>query len=94
MSTSSEVKSGLDAVAANIAGNRDKLAACVDTAGQVSVDLANLPTAFADVVATIQAYTPTGAFETLAKDELAKLTAEFAALKADADAIAAVDLSD
>ncbi len=43
-----------------------------------------LPTVFADALATINAYIPTGEFESLSKDELTKMTAEFQALKAEA----------
>ena len=52
-----------------------------------------LPTRFADTISTINGYAPSGAFETLAKDELSKLTSEFQALK-EAVTSAKTDLAD
>jgi hypothetical protein len=48
-------------------------------------------TTYADVADEIDGYTPTGAFETLAKDEFAKLVSEFGDLKSAAeDAVSAL----
>ena len=93
MATSSEVKTALDAVAAEISKNRSRMAGVKSTATDVSVALGALPTVHADVIATINAYGTTNAFEALSKAELAKLAAEYTALKADADAVAAIDLN-
>ena len=92
MATSSEVKAGLDAIAKDIATQRAVLQKAIDNATGASAVLGSLVTTYSGVKTTIDGYTPTGAFETLAKDELAKLTTEFQALKADADTIAAVTL--
>ena len=92
MATSSEVKSGLDSVSKDIAKNRARLEDCIATAAEVSALLAAIPTTYSEVAAEINAYTPNGAFESLSKDELARLTSEFNALKANADTIAAVIL--
>ena len=81
MATPSEVKAGLDDIAATIRTERQALKNC---AARVSVALANLnaiPTTFAALIAEIDGYTPTGAFETLAQDEKAKLQTEFTSLK-------------
>lgn len=86
--TPSEVKAGLDAVSEVIAEQRN----LVETAQQVLANvvqvLDEVPTEYADVIAQIDLYAPTGAFEELAKDELSKLTAEFQALRAKAQAAA------
>ena len=92
MATTTEVKNGLDRVAERIGTNRDVLEKVVSNAAIASTALGDIPTDFAAIKAEIDLYTPTGAFETLAKDELARITTEFQALKVHADAIAAVDL--
>lgn len=79
--TVSEVKTALDGIAKTIAGSisaRAKVKAALLAARN---QLAALPTKYADELAEINGYTPTGAFETLTKDELSKLTTEFLALK-------------
>ena len=92
MATTSEVKAGLDAIADKIAAIRARTTAAVSTVQGSASALAGIPSAHADVIAEVGGYTPTGAFETLAKDELAKLTTEFQVLKAEVDA-AVVDLA-
>jgi len=80
MATVSEVKNGLDRIAASIRGARvqlDEARQTIET--QVSV-LENLATEYADVVAEINSYAPTGSFESLSKDELSGLVAEYTAL--------------
>lgn len=82
MATVAEVKEGLDQIAQTIAkaqARRDRGKADLIAARTM---LADLPALYADVIATINAYSPVGAFETLAKDERSKLQAEFLALKA------------
>ena len=82
MATTSEVKAGLDAIARTIAtaqAGLDTGKARILTARDA---LTAIPTDFADLIATIDAFTPTGAFEVLAKDEKAKLQTEFLALRA------------
>lgn len=80
MATSSEVKTGLDAISAVIANARKTvLKAQTDTFGAVDA-LNSLPSQFADVINTINAYGTADAFEALSKAELAKLTTEFLAL--------------
>lgn len=92
MATSSQVKTALDQVASVIATQRAVLAKVKSNAQGASDVLAALPTDFADVIATIQAYGTTNAFEALTKAELAKLSAEYTALKAVADTAAAIDV--
>ena len=91
MATSSEVKAALDDIAQSIRTERQAMAnakARIAT-GQGNLNL--IPTTFSDALATINAYTPTGDFESLSKDELAKMTTEFTALVSQAgDAVTAL----
>lgn len=90
MATTSEVKTGLDLVAERIAAQRAVVNKAKSNAQQASDALAAIPTDFADLIATIDAYTGADEFETLAQAEKARLQAEFTALKNEADTIAAV----
>ncbi len=92
MATSSEVKSGLDKIAEVLSAQRDTMKKAKVNATNASAALASLPTDFAGVIATINAYGTSNAFEALAKAELAKMTTEFTALKSKADQVAALDL--
>lgn len=94
MASTSEVKAGLDDIAAAIRENRTVMAGCKAKAATVSTSLDGLATDYADVVNTINGYASdtTDAFEMVAKAELAKLVAEFGALKGVSDAVAAIDL--
>lgn len=89
MATTSEIKTGLDAIAAVIAAQRQAMKTIKTNAGTVSGELANLPTAYSDVIATVQGFASntTDAFELNARAELAKLTTEFTALKSVADGV-------
>jgi hypothetical protein len=92
MATSSEVKTGLDAIASVISEARNVvLKAQTNTDGAVA-SLNALPTEYADVIATINAYGTVDAFEALSKAELAKLTTEFNALVNAGGAISAVEV--
>ncbi len=90
MAEVTEVKVALDDIAKVIVKQRNALDGCVEQGQTVSVTLSGIPAEYADEIATINGYTPTGEFESLSKDELAKLTAEFLALKAVADTLAAL----
>lgn len=92
MASYSEVKAGLDAIAAIIRDQRAVLVKVKSNALIASETLAALPTEYADVIATIQAFGTANASEALAKAELVKLTTEFNALKTVSDAIAAANL--
>jgi hypothetical protein len=76
----------MDQLAESIAQMRDRLTAAKGSISAQATRLGNLPTEFADLVSTVNdpAY-GTGAFETLAQDQLLKLTAEFQALKSHAE---------
>ena len=89
MATTSEVKAALDDIAQTIKTERQAFASAKARIQAGSGNLAAIPTVFADVIADIDGYTPTGAFETLAKDEKGKLATEFTALKADIDTLIA-----
>jgi hypothetical protein len=92
MATTSEVKTGMDAIAATIANARAVVIKAKANVATAKATLDALPTAYADVLSTINAYGTTDAFEANTKAELAKLTAEFTDLGADCDAIAAVQV--
>ncbi|MBK9284997.1 MAG: hypothetical protein IPM51_11880 [Sphingobacteriaceae bacterium] len=85
MATTSQVKAGLDDIATEIRQIRFEAGRCKITIGNVSAALANLATKYSDVVATIQTFGTTNAFEALSKAELTKLITEYQALKADLD---------
>lgn len=94
MATSSQVKAGLDEIAEKIRDQRAVMEKVKSNAAGASTVLGALQTEYADVIATVQAYGTSNAFEALAKAELGKLSAEYTALKADADAVAAINLND
>lgn len=95
MSTSSQVKAALDEIASLIREQRAVMEKVKSNAALASAALAAITTDYADVIATIDAYAAGSAdyFERLSKAEKAKLATEFTALKADADAVAAIDLN-
>jgi hypothetical protein len=81
MSTTAEVKAALNGISTMIAGSarmREQAKAQLLAARN---QLANLPTQYASEIQTINGFAPTGAFETLTKDEKGKLQTEFVALK-------------
>jgi hypothetical protein len=80
MATTSQVKSGLDAITEVIKEAHAVIAKAQSNTSIAVADLNALPTDYADVIATINAYGTTDAFEALSKAELAKLTTEFVAL--------------
>jgi hypothetical protein len=86
MATTSEVKAGLDNIASTIKIAREKLTTIRAQIATQETSLNSLPTRFGDVLETINGYTPSGAFEALAKDELEKLTAEYLSLVGDVTA--------
>jgi hypothetical protein len=90
MASYSEVKVGLDDVAAIIREQKAVMLKAKSNAALASAALADLPTEFADVIATINAYGTANASEALSKADLAKLTTEFQALKSLADQVAAI----
>ena len=83
MATTSEVKAGLNAIAGAIATSRNKVNGAIIRLEEARTDLQSIPTAYVDVRTTIQAFTPTGEMESLAQDELNKLTTEFTTLVSD-----------
>ena len=86
MATTSEIKSGLDAIASSIEQCRNDALRAKELLDNTSAVLQNLATAHADVISTVNGFTPAGAFQELSKDELAKLTTEFQSLKSAVDA--------
>lgn len=94
MASYSEMKAGLDDIAAMIREQRNTLTKAKSNGTSASEALASIPTTFADVIAAIDAIpaNTTNAAEMLLKAEKAKLAAEFGSLKTKADAIATVTL--
>lgn len=90
MATASQVKTGLDAIAGVIANQRKAMTSAKNVGATASAALAALGTDYADVIATIQGYGTSDAFEALSKAEFAKLLAEYNALKTTADGVAAI----
>ncbi len=82
MSTTSEVKAGLDSIAGQIAGAQRLEAQAINGLLTARNQLAGIPTQYAEVLATIDGFTPTGPFEEMTKDEKGLLATEFLALKA------------
>ena len=82
MATTSEVKAGIDSISVLIASSQQLEARAISGLLAARSQLAGIPAQFSDVLATVDAYTPTGAFEVLAQDEKGKLATEFSALLA------------
>lgn len=93
MATTSEVDVGMNAIANILTEQRQVMLKAKQNASNASAVLAALPTTHADVIATINGYGTSNAYEAAVKAKLAKMTTEFTALKSKADAVAAVDLS-
>lgn len=89
MATTSEVKAGLDDIATSIRTCRQNFLSAKARIESAYNELNVLPTTFSDVLATINAYEGADDFETLSQAELAKLTTEFTALKAEINALIA-----
>jgi hypothetical protein len=81
MAEPSQVKTALDAIAATIATSRSMRSQAKAQLLSARNQLASIPTVHANIISTIDGYVPSGAMETLAKDEKAKLQTEFLALK-------------
>ena len=85
MATTSEVKAGLNDIAASIRAERAAAKQAKARITQGKTTLNGLPTTFAGVIAEINGYASdtTNEFEAGAKAELALLTTEFNALVSD-----------
>lgn len=94
MASPSQVDRALDEIAMKIRDQRMVMTKVKSNAASASTALDSIPGEYEDELQTINGYGDSDAFEALAKAKLAKLTAEFVALKADADAVAAVNLDD
>ncbi len=77
----STVKAGLDDIATAIRTEKRAMAAAKARISDGETNLQNLSVVHADTIAEINGYTGTDPFEALSKDELAKLSTEFQALK-------------
>lgn len=92
MATASEVKAGLDRIAETILAKRQVMQKAKADAGHVSAELDTLAATYGDVIATIQGYDASDAFEANAMAELGVLTNEFGELKSLADQVAGINL--
>ncbi|TIX10904.1 MAG: hypothetical protein E5V41_28060 [Mesorhizobium sp.] len=93
MATTSEVEVGMAAIAQRLSDQRQVMIKVKANASVASTALAAIPNDFADVIAAVNAFGTSNAYEAAVKAQLAKMTTEFTALKSKADAIAAVDLN-
>lgn len=91
MATASEIKVGLDEIARVVADQRAVVQKAKQNAGAASLALADLPTTYGDLIATVQAFPAGNAWQNHAKAELAALATEYNALKTAADTIVAVE---
>jgi hypothetical protein len=71
----------LDEIAATIKEGDDLITSAKSRLQKAYNSLDEIPTKYADEIAEINGYTPTGAVETYAVDMKSKLTTEFVALK-------------
>ena len=82
MATTSEVKAGLDAISQLISGAQQSRQRAKSQMLAARNQLAGIPSQFSDVISEIDSWTvPVGAFQSLGKDEKAKLQTEFLTLK-------------
>lgn len=81
MANTSDVKSALSEIAEKISDGQIVIANTKQRLQNAYNILESIPVTFSDELAEIDGYTPVGAFETLAKDEKAKLTVDFQTLK-------------
>ena len=86
MATTSEVNVGIDEISSSISANRRKFENAKNNIIAASSALGGLPAQYSDVRTTVQGYGDTDDYEMFKKAELAKLEAEFTALKSDIDA--------
>jgi hypothetical protein len=86
MATPSQIKAGLNDIAQRIAGERNRLLQAKVAITTAKATLAGFPAQYQTLLADIAALTGNDASVVLAKDERAKLIAEFQALQATATA--------
>lgn len=90
----STVKADLDSISQKISGASQLRNTAKSQLLAARNQLASIPAMYAATIAEIDGFTPTGAFETLSKDEKAKLATEFTALKtALEDELTAINVS-
>lgn len=91
MASTSEIKVGMDAIASIVAAQRAEILKLQQGAQTAANELANIPTTYADLIATVTAFTNGNAYQNAVKAELISLGQEYTALKAAADSIVAVE---
>ena len=98
MSTTSEVKAGLDAISVTITNRRADTASAKASLEQISTELAALASEHSELIATVNAYPDAVDPASVAVDELqeqaakvslANMTTEFTTLKGEVDAAVA-----
>lgn len=89
--TASQVKTGLDEVAGIIAAARQEFSSCQSRIAAHLAKLQNIPSNYGELITTTSSYGTSDAFEALSKAEVAKLQAEYVALR-DVFILAVADL--
>lgn len=90
MATATEVDVALDAIAQIISEQRTVMNKAKSNAQLASDALVALTNDYADVIATVQAYGTTNAFEAASKARFNAFVTEYQALKSVADGVAAI----
>ena len=97
MATEEQVQAGLLDISTEIRTERQALVTSKARIATAEANLNAIPTKYADIIATIDAYTPTGPVETERQDLKARLASTFTALKAKAttatNGLAAIDFT-
>ncbi|TIL79327.1 MAG: hypothetical protein E5Y89_12855, partial [Mesorhizobium sp.] len=83
---------GMAAISQRLSDQRQVMLKVKANASAASAALAAITTDYAAVISTIQAYGTSDAYEAGTKAKLAKMTTEYNALKAVADAVAAANV--
>lgn len=86
MSTTS-VKNGLVSASQLIYNIRQTMTTAKTRVTSAIAEITAIPTTYSDIISEINGYTPTGAFETLCKNELTRFVSEYQALKTEMESL-------
>lgn len=92
MATISQVEAGLDSIAERINSARATMSKVQSNALGASEALAAITTDFADVIATVQAYGTSNAYDAATKAKFTKMVTEYNDLKTIADQVAGISV--
>ena len=87
MATTTEIDKALDEIALSIDRNRKSFNTALNNISSASNVLSGLPTQYSDVIASINAFGTSDAYEATVKARFAKYVEEFTALKTEIDAV-------